>query len=173
MVKKISVIDVTTNEDDKQDSEEEIEIEKLEEEEKEDEKEEVNIVSFDNPAIDANNIKNGIVTKQKVVEMRECPICGKYITAKTLRYSHQFQCKGRFRQEDEIKKPVKEKPIVVVNEKMKKERLNRQSEYEEMRQTTPKPQIHKVEEETVQPVRMKTMREQKQERYTNMMENTV
>ncbi len=116
MVKNISVIDVATNEDDKQDSEEEIEIENVEEEEKE----EVNVVSFTNPAIDANNIKNGIVTKQKIVEMRQCPICGKYITAKTLRYSHQFQCKGRFRQEDEIQKPVKAKHIVIINKKMKK-----------------------------------------------------
>ncbi len=167
MVKKISVIDVTTNEDDKQDSEEEIEIENVEEEEKE----EVNVVSFTNPAIDANNIKNGIVTKQKIVEMRQCSDCGKYMTAKSLRYSHPSQCKGRFRQEDKIKKAIKEKPIVIANEKMKKETLNRQSEYEELRQTTPKPQMQKVEVETVQPVRMKTMREQKQERYTNMMEN--
>ena len=53
MVKKISVIDMATNEDDKQDSEEEMEIENVEE----DEKEEVNIVSFSNPTIDANNIE--------------------------------------------------------------------------------------------------------------------
>ena len=105
--------------------------------------------------------------------MHQCPDCGKYMTSKSLRYSHVAKCTGRFRQEDKIKKPVKEKPVFAANEKLKKEILTRQSEYEELRQTSPKPQIHKAEVEAIQPVRMKTMREQKQERYTNMMENTV
>ena len=162
MVKKISVIDVETNEDDKLDTEEDIV--------SEDEEEEVNKVSFSNPAMDKNNIKNDITIKQKTVDLHQCPDCLKFMTSKSLRYSHIDKCTARFQQEEKTKKPAKEKPIA--NEKLKKETQTRQSEYEELRQTTPKPQIQKVEVEAIQPVRMKTMREQKQERYTNMMENT-
>ncbi len=49
MVKKISVIDVAANEDDKLDTAEEIAIE--------DEAEEVDVVSFTNPTIDNNTNK--------------------------------------------------------------------------------------------------------------------
>ncbi len=55
MVKKISVIDVEANEDDKLDTEEDIA--------SENEEEELNKVSFSNPAIDKNNIKHDDSTK--------------------------------------------------------------------------------------------------------------
>ncbi len=49
MVKKISVIDIEANEDDKLDTEEDNIVE--------DEQEEVNMVSFNNPTIDKHNFK--------------------------------------------------------------------------------------------------------------------
>ena len=100
MVKKISVIDVTTNEDDKIDTEEDIKIE--------DEEEEVNKVSFSNPTIDKHNIKKEIPIKQKTVDLHQCPDCGKYMTSKSLRYSHTSKCTGRFRQEEKQRNQSKQ-----------------------------------------------------------------
>ncbi len=90
MVKKISIIDVEANEDDKLDTEEDII--------REDEEKELNMVSFGNPAIDKSNTKHDDTIKQKIVEMRQYPDCGKYMTSKSLRYSHIAKCTGRFQQ---------------------------------------------------------------------------
>ena len=79
MVKKITVIDIK-NETDEETNDETIDV--ADNEPTKDE--EINVVAFD--AKPAKNIKQP--TKQKTVEQHQCSDCGKYMSLKTLRYSH-------------------------------------------------------------------------------------
>ena len=111
-------------------------------------------------------------TKQKTVEQHQCKDCLKYMSLKTLRYSHAKYCTAKLEQQTPKLKDVS------ANDKLKSRIAKAQNEYENLRQTQPDPPMHKYEPRQTlastrneEPIRMKTVKEKKQEKYTEMMEN--
>ncbi len=167
MVKKISVVEIKNEAND-----EAVDIS----DDSQSEEENVNVVEF-NPTSVAKTKKVKVkelddTTKQKTVEQHQCSDCSKYMSLKTLRYSHVKYCTAKFQQETPKLKDVS------ANGKLKSRIAKAQSEYENLRQTQPDPPMHKYEPRQIQastrneePIRMKTAKEKKQEKYNEMMEN--
>jgi hypothetical protein len=123
------------------------------------------IVDFTNPQIDAKEnkpTKETIIKKE--IEQIECPDCKKFMSVKSYRYSHAKFCVGKFKDMNEKEK--------VTTPKIKNDKPN-----PPMYKANPKMYSEKVEETPTESinqtynVRMKTLKEQRNQRYTNMMEN--
>lgn len=160
MVKKISVIDIKNEANDEASD---IANESQSEEEK------VNFVEFNATTVAKTKKENDNTTKQKTVELHQCSDCLKFMSLKSLRYSHVKYCTAKFDQETPKLKEVS------ANTKLKNRISKAQDEYENLRQTQPNPPMHKYEPKqtilNVEPIRMKTTKEKKQEKYNEMMEN--
>ena len=163
MVKKISVIDIQNETDDEEDYEEENDTEETIEDEK------VNVVEFNatkknKPGPQQLALIQPEAIKQKTVEQHQCKDCLKYMSLKSLRYSHAKYCTAKFHQPAPKLKPS---PTT----RIKKESSNNQNDYENLRQINTPKVIQQAEAQPIQQVRMKTVRERKQEKYSDMMEN--
>jgi hypothetical protein len=162
MVKKISVVEIKNEADD-----EALHIS----DDSQSEEEKVNVVEFNPTTVVKTKKENNDTTKQKTVEQHQCSDCLKYMSLKTLRYSHVKYCTARFDKETPKLKDAS------ANTKLKSRIAKAQDEYENLRQTQPNPPIHKYEPRQIQastrneePIRMKTAKEKKQEKYNEMME---
>ena len=159
MVNKISVIDITNEADD-----EPIIISDNEASEYEN----VNMVKFDDTPVNNKRKDNETevdgTTTQNTVEQHQCQYCLKYMSLKSLRYTHDT---NKYISRTQQIPKVKESP----NTKLKNEITKAQNEYESLRQTQPNPPIHKMKQPPIQKVIMKTAKEKKQEKYSAMMEN--
>ena len=163
MVNKISVIDIKNETDDEEDYEEENDTEETIEDEK------VNLVEFNatkknKPEPRQLALIQPEATKQKTVEQHQCKDCSKYMSLKSLRYSHAKYCTEKFHPPAAKLKPP---PTT----RIKKESSKNENDYENLRQINTPTSIKQVEEPPIQQVRMKTARERKNEKYNNMMEN--
>ena len=89
MVKKISVIDIKNEADDEA---------LVISDDSQSEEEKVNLVEFNPTSVVKMKKENEDTTKQKTVELHQCSDCLKFMSQKSLRYSHAKYCTAKFEQ---------------------------------------------------------------------------
>jgi ssDNA-binding Zn-finger/Zn-ribbon topoisomerase 1 len=74
------------------------------------------------------------VKMKKVAEKATCPDCGKNMSAKTLKYNHQFVCKSKKAESEPVNATVNIPEALIEEEVQKRIKNNRQAKLEARQQ---------------------------------------